>query len=168
MQNDITSFAVAAFLREMRERLEQALGLAEAADTCARVGQTAEGIELANKADEPIHDAEILLGMTAWLARHGSDDARHLAAVTSGPDEGAAALVDAVLAAETIRAFLHQARDRLHRTVGIARAAELRAATAGRQRGAYLALEIEPLVVETAEAEDARGAEDLRATGTRG
>jgi hypothetical protein len=148
MQNDIISFAVEAFLHEMRERLEQAHGLAEAADACARVGQTAEGIELANKADEPIHDAEMLLGMIAWLARHDPGDARHLGAGTGVPDEGPATPVDAALAVETIRTFLHQAHDRLHRAVGIARAAELRAATAGPQRGAHLALGVEAALYE--------------------
>ena len=70
MDNDITSFAIKAFLRDMRERLEEARGIAEAADACARVGQTAEGVALANKTDELIYDAELLLGMTAWLARN--------------------------------------------------------------------------------------------------
>ena len=70
MDNDIARFAIKTFLREMRERLEEAHGIAEAADACARVGQTAEGVALANKTDELIHDAVTLLGMTAWLARN--------------------------------------------------------------------------------------------------
>ena len=148
MDNDITSFAIKAFLRDMRERLEEARGIAEAADACARVGQTAEGVALANKTDELIHDAELLLSMTAWLARSAGGGKTRLTAVSSEADKDAATPVDTALAAATIRTFLHQARERLHRAGGVARAAEIRAATAGSEIGARVALDVEPTLYE--------------------
>ena len=148
MDNDITSFAIKAFLREMRERVEEAHGIAEAADACARVGQTAEGVALANKTDELIHDAETLLGMTALLARNTGGGKARLTTVPREPDEDPATPVDAAMAAMTISTFLHQARERLHRAVGVARAAEIRAATAGSEIGARVALDIEPALYE--------------------
>jgi hypothetical protein len=149
MQDNIIAFTVTAFLREMRERLEEAHGLAEAADACARVGQVAEGVALANKTDDAIHDAETLLGITAWLARQAHGPERPLAAVPTEAGEAPATLVGATLAAETIRIFLRLAHERLHRVVGVARAAEMRTATAGVEHGARLALEVEPALFET-------------------
>ena len=52
------------------------------------------------------------------------------------------------MAAATIRTFLRQAWERLHRAVGVARAAEIRAATAGAEIGARMALDVEPALYE--------------------
>jgi len=150
MQDDITSFAIEAFLREMREHAESAAGLLEAANACGTIGQTGEAIALANKTDEHVHDAETLLGMAAWLARHGdraADDEQPETVDHNSPTTIDTAL-DAATAAETVRVFLRIARQRMERAVGVARGAEIRAATAGAAVGARMALAVEPLLYD--------------------
>ena len=150
MQDDITNFAIAAFLREMRERVEQAAGLLEAAGACSNVGQAAEAVVLANRTDEHIHDAELLLGMVAWLARHGdrmADDGEKAEQVDRNRHSVDVA-PDTATAAETVQTFLHIASQRARHAVGVARGAEIRAATAGAAVGARMALAVEPTLYE--------------------
>jgi hypothetical protein len=149
MDNDITSFAIKGFLREMRKSIENAAGLLEAAGACGKSGQTAGAVALANKTDELIHDAETLLGMAAWLARHGDravDDEKPETVDHNGPTT-----IDTALdgtAAETVRTFLHIAHQQTRRAVGVARGAEIRAATAGAAVGTRMALALEPLLYD--------------------
>jgi hypothetical protein len=151
MDNDITSFATKAFLREMRERIESAAGLLEAAGACSKVGRTAEAVALANKSDEHIHDAELLLGMTAWLARHGQGhdaEADNAGGNSRNDDITIDTAPGGATTSETVRVFLHVAHQRMERAVGVARGAEIRAATAGAAVGARMALAVEPLLYD--------------------
>ena len=139
-----------SLLKDMRACLEEAYGIAEAADACARVGQIGRGVEIANSADDLILDAERLLGEATERARsstpeQGDRDAP-FAAEDQAPEPGKPTMRDA--AHGTIRLLLHHARERLHRAVGIARAAEIRAATSSFGNGARLALEVEPVLNE--------------------
>ena len=155
----ITAFSVKTFLRQMRERIEEAAGTATAADALARAGLTGRGVAVANDIDELIHDAERLLGLVTMVVRSadpGGDETAHPAHDHDGLEQPAAdaaeptprSAVDRTLADATIQAFLALAHARLHAAVGIARAAEIRAATSGPRDGARLALDVEPLLYE--------------------
>ena len=147
MDERIVEFSIVTFLRQLRERVEEAHGIAEAADACARVGRIARGVEIANDVDELIHDAEQLLGMAAHLIRSAAtgETAEAASAAEAEPPETP---ITETLATETIRVFLAQARERLHRTVGVAKAAEILAAAGKPQEAARFALDVEPLLYE--------------------
>ena len=69
MDATVVDLAIRTFLREARERLEEAAATAKAAEACAEAGQPDRGVEIANDIDEPIHDAEQLLRMATTLVR---------------------------------------------------------------------------------------------------
>ena len=152
MHNDIAHFAGTTLLRDLRERVEAAAGIAKAARVLADSGLTGKGVEIANDVDEPIHDAETLLGLVTVVARSveardsTSDDSGHDA--HAGGPERAAAPIDDTLADATVRAFLAQADARLHAAVGIARAAEICVATGKLGDGVRIALDIEWLLYD--------------------
>ena len=145
MDERVVGFSIATFLRQLRERVEEAQGIAEAADACARVGRIARGVEIANDVDELIHDAERLLAMAAHLIRSAGTAAT---AETTPEAEPPETPINETLAAETIRAFLREARERLHRAVGVARAAEILAAAGKPEEATRSALDVEPLLYE--------------------
>ena len=151
MQTDIANFAGTTLLRDLREQVEAAAGIAKAAHVLADAGLTGKGVEIANDVDESIHDAEALLGLVTVVAREATRDS---APDDSGPDahaadtERAATPIDATLADATIRTFLAEADDRLHAAVGIARAAEICVVAGKLGDGVRIALEIEPLLYD--------------------
>ena len=69
MDATVVDLAIRTFLREARERLEEAAATAKAAEACAAAGKPDRGVEIANDIDEPIHDAEQLLRMATTLVR---------------------------------------------------------------------------------------------------
>ena len=154
MHNDIAHFAGTTLLRDLRERVEAAAGIAKAVRVLADSGLTGKGVEIANDVDEPIHDAEMLLGLVTVVAR-SAGAARDSAPHESGRDAHAADTeraaggpIDATLADATIRAFLAEADARLHAAVGIARAAEICVATGKLGDGVRIALDIELLLYD--------------------
>jgi hypothetical protein len=154
MQTDIAHFAGTTLLRDLRERVEAAAGIAKAAHVLADAGLTGKGVEIANDVDELIHDAEGLLGLVTVVAR-SAEATRDSAPDDSGRDahdaeteEAAAAPIDSTLADATIRAFLAEADARLHAAVGIARAAEICVAAGKLGDGVRIALDIEVLLYD--------------------
>lgn len=145
-------------LTDLRLQLEEAYGVAEAADACARIGQTSRGVEIANSADDLIGTAERLLARAAPLARPSPGAAGTDPNSAGGSEEGPTSVlesdlrgqqpIDPVAAADIIRLLLHQAANRLQRAVGIARAAELPAATNSLSVGTQLALQVEPVLYD--------------------
>lgn len=129
-------------LREMRMRLEEAFGITEAANACARAGQTGRAVDIANDVDDPIHDAERLLTLALDEAR--SSGRRRI----EKPGSDVAPSPEAVLAQQTIKQLLVQASEQMRKAVGVARAAELRAETSNLNTGVQLAMSVEPLLYD--------------------
>ena len=159
MDRDIVTFTAKTLLRDLRQRVQEAAGMAKAAKALADAGLTSKAVEVANDMDDPIHELERLLGLVAVVMRsadHDGDHTRNPAAERDGHDQPAAepiesvpaTPVDATLADVTVRTFLALADERLHVALGIARAAEIRAAFAGPEHGVRLALDVEPLLYE--------------------
>lgn len=73
MDSGIVNLAIRTFLREARERLEEAAGIAKAAEACAAAGKPDKGVEIANDLDGLVHEVEQLLGMAAAMTRISSD-----------------------------------------------------------------------------------------------
>lgn len=69
MHDDIVEFAVKTFLREVRERLEEAAGVARAAEARAEAGRTDKAVEIAGDIDDLLHDADKLVAMAAVIMR---------------------------------------------------------------------------------------------------
>ena len=154
MHNDIAHFAGTTLLRDLREQVEAAAGIAKAAHVLVDAGLTGKGVAIANDVDEPIHDAEALLGLVTVVAQ-SAEATRDSAPDDSGRDahateteEAAGAPIDDTLADAAIRAFLAQADARLHAAVGVARAAEICVAAGKLGDGVRIALDIEALLYD--------------------
>jgi hypothetical protein len=63
--------AIKAYLKEMRERLEQATSIAKAAEACAENGNTEKGIEIALDLEQLIYEVNTLLNAASLLKRIG-------------------------------------------------------------------------------------------------
>ena len=152
MDKDVTDFAGKALLRDLREQVETAAGIAQAAHALADAGLVARAVELANDADVPIHSAGSLLGLATTVVRSVDNDTAPAGsdALDRPPAPSAAAKtqVDPTLADKTARAFLALARDKLHAAVGVAKAAELCAATGNLRACVRAALDLEPMLFD--------------------
>lgn len=62
------------FLKEARIRLEAASAVIKAAETCAEAGDSGRAVALANDVDDPVRDADRLIGMAATLLRLSQDE----------------------------------------------------------------------------------------------
>ena len=60
-----------AYLKEMRERLEQATSIAKAAEACAENGNTEKAIEIALDLDQLIYEVNTLLNAASLINRMG-------------------------------------------------------------------------------------------------
>jgi hypothetical protein len=61
--------AIRTFLREINVRLEQASGIAKAADACAQAGNTDKGVEVALDIEQLAYEATRLLDAASLLKR---------------------------------------------------------------------------------------------------
>jgi hypothetical protein len=61
--------AIGTFLREISVRLEQASGIAKAADACAQAGNTDKGVEVALDIEQLAYEATRLLDAASLLKR---------------------------------------------------------------------------------------------------
>jgi hypothetical protein len=61
MDAQTTEIAIKAFIREIVERLDQASGIAKAAQTCAETGNVAKAVEIALGIEQPIYEAGTLM-----------------------------------------------------------------------------------------------------------
>jgi hypothetical protein len=57
------------YLKEMRERLEQAAGIAKAAETCAEAGNVEKGIEIALDIEQLIYEVNTFLNAASLINR---------------------------------------------------------------------------------------------------
>jgi hypothetical protein len=61
--------ALKAYLKEMRERLEQATSIAKAAEACAENGNTEKAIEIALDLEQLIYEVNTLLNAASMINR---------------------------------------------------------------------------------------------------
>ena len=62
---------IKAFLKEMRERLEQATSIARAAEACAESGNAEKAIEIALDIEQLIYEVNIFLNAASVINRVG-------------------------------------------------------------------------------------------------
>ena len=58
-------------LAEMRERLDQAAGIAKAAEACANAGNVSKGIEIALDVEQLIYEVNTFLNAASMINRLG-------------------------------------------------------------------------------------------------
>jgi hypothetical protein len=61
--------AIRIIIAEMRQRLEEAAGIAKAADLCVEAGRTDKAIEIALEIEQLCYEASRLLDSSSLLAR---------------------------------------------------------------------------------------------------
>jgi hypothetical protein len=64
--------ALKAYLKEMRERLEQATSIAKAAEACAESGNAAKATEIALDIEQMIYEVNTLLNAASMINRIGN------------------------------------------------------------------------------------------------
>jgi hypothetical protein len=69
MDAQTTDIAIKAFIRKIVERLDQASGIAKAAQTCAETGNVAQAVEIALGIEPPIYEAGTLLNAASLINR---------------------------------------------------------------------------------------------------
>jgi hypothetical protein len=62
---------IRAYLKQMRERLEQAVGIARAAQACADAGQVEKGIEVALDVEQLVYEISTCLNAASMVNRLG-------------------------------------------------------------------------------------------------
>lgn len=71
MDTATVDIAIKSFLKQMRERLEQAASIAKAADACAEAGNVEKGIEVALDVEQLIHEVSTFLNAASMINRIG-------------------------------------------------------------------------------------------------
>jgi hypothetical protein len=66
-----TEVAIKTFIQQILERLDEAAGLAKAAQACAEAGNVAKAIEIALDVEQPIYEATTLLNAASLIKRIG-------------------------------------------------------------------------------------------------
>jgi hypothetical protein len=61
--------AIRLILTEMRQRLEQATGIAKSAEVCVQAGNLAKGVEIALDVEQLCYEASRLLDSASLLSR---------------------------------------------------------------------------------------------------
>lgn len=71
MDTATVDIAIKSFLKQMRERLEEAALIAKAADACAEAGNVEKGIEVALDVEQLIHEVSTFLNAASMINRIG-------------------------------------------------------------------------------------------------
>jgi hypothetical protein len=69
MDNQITDAAIKAHLREIRQRLDNAAGIARAAEACSEAGNVDKAVDIANDIEQPIYEVTTLLNAASLINR---------------------------------------------------------------------------------------------------
>jgi hypothetical protein len=69
MDAHTTEITMKAYLKEMRERLEQATSIARAAEACAESGNAEKGIEIALDLEQLIYEVNTFLNAASMINR---------------------------------------------------------------------------------------------------
>ena len=73
MDRTATEGTITICLSEIRQRLEQATGMAKAAEACAASGQVDQGVEVSLGIEQPCYEATRLLDAVSLLKRLSND-----------------------------------------------------------------------------------------------
>jgi hypothetical protein len=71
MDADTLELTIKTYLREMRERLERAAGIAKAADACAEAGSVEKAIEVALDIEQLVYEVNTFLNAASLMHRIG-------------------------------------------------------------------------------------------------
>ena len=71
MDTATVDIAIKSFVRQMRERLEEAALIAKAANACAEAGNVEKGIEVALDVEQLIHEVSTFLNAASMINRIG-------------------------------------------------------------------------------------------------
>jgi hypothetical protein len=69
MSPEMADIAIPTFLKCIRERLEQATGIAKAAEACAEAGNPEKGVEIVLDVEQLIYEASTLLNGASLINR---------------------------------------------------------------------------------------------------
>ena len=69
MDHETVETATKAFLKELRERLERAVSIANAAETCAQAGDPGKGVEIVLDVEHLVFEANTLLNAASLMRR---------------------------------------------------------------------------------------------------
>jgi hypothetical protein len=71
MDLNIVRASIRFFLAELRQKLEEAAGIAKAADACCESGNSAKAVEIALDVEQLIYEAGIFLNAASLLNQIG-------------------------------------------------------------------------------------------------
>lgn len=71
MDVNMLEITIRAHLKEMRRRLDQAAGIAKAADACAEAGNLSKAIEIALDIEQLIYEVNTFLNAASMMHRIG-------------------------------------------------------------------------------------------------
>jgi hypothetical protein len=71
MDTNIAAASIRFFLAELRQKLEEAAGVAKAADACCESGSSAKAVEIAPDVEQLIYEAGTFLNAASLLNRIG-------------------------------------------------------------------------------------------------
>jgi hypothetical protein len=71
MDANTLELTIKIYLKEMRERLEQAAGIAQAADACAEAGSIEKAIEAALDIEQVVYEVNTFLNAASMMHRIG-------------------------------------------------------------------------------------------------
>ncbi|MEP0314141.1 hypothetical protein [Hyphomonas sp.] len=69
MDRPVVDLGVRFFFEEAGGRLEAATAVAKAAEACAETADLGKAVAIANDVDDPVEEADRLIGMAATLSR---------------------------------------------------------------------------------------------------
>lgn len=73
MDRTATEAAIKIYLREIRQRLEDAAGIAKAAEACATTGHVDKAVEISHDIEQLAYEASRLLDAASLLNRLSSE-----------------------------------------------------------------------------------------------
>jgi benzoyl-CoA reductase/2-hydroxyglutaryl-CoA dehydratase subunit BcrC/BadD/HgdB len=74
MDTQATELTIKAYLKEVRERLDKAAGIARAADACAGAGFYEKAVEITMDIEQPIYEATTLMNAASLIHRISRPD----------------------------------------------------------------------------------------------
>lgn len=69
MDAQVAEAAIKAYLKEIHTRLNEAAGIAKAADACAEAGDADRGVQVALDIEQLVYDVNQLLGAATMINR---------------------------------------------------------------------------------------------------
>jgi hypothetical protein len=71
LPRETTETTIKVYLRQMRERLDEAVSIAKAAEACADTGNVSKGIEIALDVEQLLYEVNTFLNAASMIHRLG-------------------------------------------------------------------------------------------------